>query len=227
MAISHSVMGTGRSSTSTATTSSATSTAGATFAVCCAWDASTTPGGLAITDNKSNTWSTLGSPQADGNGGYIQWYYSFTGLGGSGHTFTCTALATAFPTISAHQILQAGTSLGSGAAQGQDSGGQPFVLTSGTLPSGNWLLLAGCINVTGSNGDYSANSSTPTMTLVTTESDISNYWTHGTGVMQSSGSTAVTPSFGRSGTAGGTSGLALIVFAESAAGDILLGQILL
>ena len=208
------LIGSGASSSSTVTTSSGTTTGGANtvFAVAIAWDASVTIS--SVSDSKSNSYTAQGSIQADGNGGNLRWYTCAAGTGGTSHTVTVNFSGTAYPSISFYEFTGVDTTLQQ-ASQGQDSGGQPFTITTGAMPSGNWILLAACSNNTGSTGAYTANSSTPTMTLLHSEGDVSNYWTHGVGRMTSSGTGTVTPSFNRSGTAGGTSALSFIVFSES------------
>lgn len=214
MALAVSLKGSRASSTNTVTTSSGTTTGGANtvFAVCIAWDASTSIS--SVTDSKSNTYTARGSTQADGNGGNLRWYTSSAGTGGSSHTVTVNFSGSAFPSVSFYEITGADTTIQQ-ATQTQDSGGQPFTITSGALVAGNWVMLAACSNNTGSTGAYSANASTPTFTLLHTEGDVSNYWTHGVSDSISSGTGAVTPSFNRSGTAGGTSGMSLIAYQES------------
>lgn len=223
MAIDGILLGAGATDTNTATTAAGTSVAGDRFGVKVAWDATRTV--TSVTDSKSNTYAGVGTAQADGNGGLCQWFFSAGGSAGASHTVTVLLSGTGFPSISAYRIPDGASSAHAGSAQGQDTGGQPFTLVSGTLPSGNWLLLAGASNNTGGDGAYSANASTPTATLLHSEGTLTQFWTHGVSKMLSSGTTAVTPSFNRAGTAGGTSGMAILVVAESlAAADTLHGQ---
>lgn len=213
MAITWTLLSAGTSSGSSVTTAGASSTSGARFAIAAAWDAGQTAS--TYVDSKGNTYTPIGSAQADGNGGLVQWFYSPGGSSGAGHTATMTFSGSAFPSISHYEGVDSSSTTHSGSAQGQDSGGQPFVLTSGTMPSGNWAALALCSNNTGSDGAYSANASTPTFTLLHSEGTVSSFWTHGVSWTSSSGTGAVTPSFNRSGTAGGTSALAILVIEES------------
>ena len=214
MAVTWTLLGSG--TTGGSPTSSGTSTSGARFAVAVAWDAGQTI--TSVVDSKGNSYSAVGTPQADGQGGLCQWYFSAGGSAGASHTATVSFSGSAFPSISFYQITDGASSAHSGSAQGQDSGGQPFVLTSGTMPSGNWSAGAICSNNTGSDGAYSANASTPTFTLLHSEGTVASFWTHGVSWASSSGTGAVTPSFNRSGTAGGTSGMAILVVEESIAG---------
>ncbi len=214
MAITATLLGSG--TTGGSPTSGGTSTSGARFAIAIAWDAGQTI--TSVVDSKGNSYSAVGTPQADGQGGLCQWYFSAGGSSGSSHTATVSFSGSAFPSISFYQITDGASSAHSGSAQGQDSGGQPFVLTSGTMPSGNWAALALCSNNTGSDGAYSANASTPTFTLLHSEGTVSSFWTHGVSWASSSGAGAVTPSFNRSGTAGSTTGMAILVIEESAGG---------
>lgn len=213
MAIAVSLLGAGTSSGSTATTASGTSTSGARLALCIAWDAGQTIS--SVSDSKGNSYSAVGTAQADGQGGLIQWYFSAGGTTGSSHTATVNFSGSAFPSISLYQITDGASTAHSGSAQTQDSGGQPLLVTTGTNPSGNWAALAGCSNNTGSDGAYSANASTPTFTLLHSEGTVSSFWTHGVSSTTSSGTGAVTASFNRSGTSGTTSGMAILVVEES------------
>lgn len=206
------LLGAGTGAGSSATTTAGTSVAGDRFGVKVAWDAGASVS--SVVDSKLNTYTAVGTPQADGNGGLSQWFFSPGGNAGASHTITVTCSTTAFPSVSAYRIPDGAASPHAGSAQGQDSGGQPFTLATGSLPAGNWLALAGCSNNTGSDGAYSANASTPTATLLHSEGTVSSFWTHGVSKMLSSGSSAVTPSFNRSGTAGGTSAMAILVLAE-------------
>lgn len=214
MAITFTLLGSG--TTGGSPTSGGTSTSGARFAVAIAWDAGQTIS--SVVDSQGNSYSAVGTAQADGNGGLCQWYFSAGGSSGASHTATVSFSGSAFPSISFYQITDGASSAHSGSAQGQDSGGQPFTLTSGTMPSGNWSAGAIASNNTGSDGAYSANASTPTFTLLHSEGTVSSFWTHGVSWASSSGTGAVTPSFNRSGTAGGTSGMAIIVIEESISG---------
>lgn len=214
MAVTWTLLGSG--TTGGSPTSGGTSTSGARFAVAIAWDAGQTIS--SVVDSKGNSYSAVGTAQADGQGGLCQWYFSAGGSAGASHTATVSFSGSAFPSISFYQITDGASSAHSGSAQGQDSGGQPFVLTSGTMPSGNWSAGAICSNNTGSDGAYSANASTPTFTLLHSEGTVSSFWTHGVSWASSSGTGAVTPSFNRSGTAGSTTGMAILVIEESIAG---------
>lgn len=222
MAITITLLSAGTSSGSSATTAGASSTSGARFAIAIAWDAGQTIS--TVVDSKGNSYSAVGTAQADGNGGLCQWYYSAGGSAGASHTATVTFSGTAFPSISHYQIVDGASSAHSGSAQGQDSGGQPFVLTSGTLPTGNWGMLALCSNNTGPDGAYSANASTPTFTLLHSEGTVASFWTHGVSATTSSGATAVTPSFNRAGTSGGTTGMAILAIEESIAASAALDE---
>lgn len=202
----------GAGTTGGAPTTGGTSVAGDRFAIAIAYDAGASIS--SVVDSKGNSYSAVGTPQADGNGGLLAWYFSPGGAAGASHTCTVSFSGSPFPSISFYRIPDGASSAHGGSAQGQDSGGQPFTLATGTLPSGNWLALAACSNNTGSDGAYSANASTPTATLLHSEGTVSSFWTHGVSKMLSSGTSAVTPSFNRSGTAGGTSGMAILVLAE-------------
>lgn len=215
MAINATLVGAGTSATSSVSSSSGTTTTGSNFAICIAWDNGANVSASNPTDSKSNTYTSAGSEQLDGNGGRLRWFYCLNGTGGATHSASCNFSATAFASISLYEITGSDTSAIQQATQAQDSGGQPFTITSGALSSGNWCLLAAASNNTGSDGAYTANASTPTATLLHSEGTVSSFWTHGVSVMLSSGTSAVTPSFNRSGTSGGTSAMSLIVFNET------------
>lgn len=217
MAITITLLSAGTSSGSSAVTAGASSTSGARFAIAIAWDAGQTIS--TVSDSKGNTYSAVGTAQADGNGGLCQWYYSAGGSAGASHTATVTFSGAAFPSISHYQITDGASTEHSGSSQAQDAGGQPFLVTSDAMPSGNWGALALCSNNTGSDGAYSANASTPTFTLLHSEGTVASFWTHGVSSTTSSGTGAVTPSFNRANTAGGTTGMAILVVEESLGGS--------
>lgn len=216
MAINAVLIGVGTGNSPVAT-SSATTTTGSNFAICVAWD--NTANISSVADSNSNSYTAQGTDQLDGNGGRLRWYVCLNGTGGATHSATVTFSGTPYASVSFYEISGADTSAVQQATQTQDSGGQPFTITSGVLPSGNWCLLAAASNNTGSDGAYTANASTPTATLLHSEGTTASFWTHGVSRMLSSGTSAVTPSFNRSGTAGGTSAMALIAFTEGAAGS--------
>lgn len=217
MAINAVLIGVGTGNSPVAT-SSATTTTGSNFAICVAWD--NTSNVSSVADSNGNSYTAQGTDQLDGNGGRLRWYVCLNGTGGATHSATVTFSGTPAASVSFYEISGADTSAVQQAAQAQDSGGQPFTITSGALPAGNWCLLAAASNNTGSDGAYTANASTPTATLLHSEGTTASFWTHGVSRMLSSGTTAVTPSFNRSGTAGGTSAMALIAFTEGAGNTI-------
>lgn len=217
MAIAATLVGAGTGAGSSATTSGGTTTTGSNFALCVAWDNGANVSGT-ITDSKGNTYTGAGTDQLDGNGGRLRWYYKLNGTGGASHTVTVNFSASAFPSISLYEISGADTSAIQQSSQSQDSGGQPFLQTSSANGSGNWAAICACSNNTGSAGAYSANASTPTFTLLHSEGDVTSFWTHGVSATTSSGTGTVTPSFNRSGTAGGTSAMSYIAFNESTGG---------
>lgn len=201
---------------SSLTTTAQTTTNGRKFALCVSWDAGQTITGGVPSDSKSNTWSALGSQQADGNGGLLRWFITTTSLGGSSHTFTVAFSGTAYPTVSVYELTDAGDV--DIQTQSQDSGGQPFTMASGGLAQAAEVVLVAVSNNTGSDGAYSVNASTPTGSLLYSQGTVSSYWTHGVAKYLPSSTSSFNPSFNRSGTSGGTSAISIISIKEAAGG---------
>ena len=203
---------------SSLTTTAQTTTNGRKFALCVSWDAGQTITGGVPSDSKSNTWSALGSQQADGNGGLLRWFITTTSLGGSSHTFTVAFSGTAYQTVSVYELTDAGDV--DVQTQSQDSGGQPFTMATGALAQAAEVVLVAVANNTGggSNGDYTVNATSPSGTLLYSQPNLTSYWTHGVAKYLPSSTSSFNPSFNRTGSAGGTSAISIISIKESAGG---------
>ncbi|MBP7548657.1 MAG: fibronectin type III domain-containing protein [Gemmatimonadaceae bacterium] len=202
---------------SSLTTTAQTTTDGRKFALCVSWDAGQTITGGVPSDSKSNTWSALGSQQADGNGGLLRWFITTTALGGSSHTFTVAFSGTAYPTVSVYELTDAGDV--DIQTQSQDGGGPPFTMATGALAQAAEVVLAAASNNRDSDGAYSVNASTPTGSLLYSQSTVSSYWTHGVAKYLPSNTSSFSPSLNRSGTSGGTSAISIISIKEAAGGS--------
>lgn len=100
--------------------------------------------GLAVTDNKGNSYQQIGTPQ----GGFSS-YASFrsavflcpAGTGGAGHTFSATTSSTSFASVFALELLDLGDSPLDVFVQAMDEA-TPFTLTSpATAEAGELLVL--------------------------------------------------------------------------------------
>lgn len=202
---------------SSLTTTAQTTTNGRKFALCVSWDAGQTITGGVPSDSKSNTWSALGSQQADGNGCLLRWFITSTTLGGSSHTFTVAFSGTAYPTVSVYELTDAGDV--DIQTQSQDSGGNPITMATGALAQAAEVVLAAASNHTGSDGAYSVNASTPTGSLLYSNGSVSANWTHGVAKYLPSNTSSFDPSFNRSGTSGGTSAISIISIKEATASN--------
>lgn len=227
MAITFTLVGNANSSGTPATTSSGTTTTGSNFAICISWDNGVNVSASNPTDNKGNTYTAVGTEQLDGLGGRLRWYVCLNGSGGAGHTASCAFSGSPFASIALVEIKGADTSALFDAKNAQGSGGNPCVLTSNAMPSGNWgLLYAASLNSGSTAGNYTVNASTPTATLLSDLGDQANFWTQGISYMLSSGTGTVTPSLNKSNSAGGLYATSMIVFTEATGGgaDTLMGQ---
>lgn len=194
------------------TTTAGTSSSSATFACLVSYD----QGAGTITaagDNKGNTYTAIGTPQADGLGGLMRWYVCEGGVGGAGHTFTFTTSNACYAV--AHLIQITGTTGGAVRdknVQGQDTVGQPWdTVATGTLGFSNEVILAACAGQ-GGVSDYTSSNTT----ILSSEGDTSSYWTSGVGATSQAGTASFTPSFGKPGAGGSTvAGLSHLTFREA------------
>lgn len=217
MSLSASLVGTrGTGTGNTATTGSGTSsTANVTFAALVSWDV--TAGTITTrTDNKGNTYTPVGTPQADTIGGQLQWFVCQNGTGGTGHTFTFTTANPSYPTVHLIQIVSTVTyPVLDRTVQGQDTVGLPWdALATGTLTQAIELILGGCAGQGGAAAYTSGNG-----TILSQEPDVSSYWTSAVSLHAVTSTASYSPSFSKSDAGGSTkAGLAHITFYEAAGG---------
>lgn len=223
MAIDAVLMGAIKSNASSTITSDAATTANGTskFAVAVSWDAGVTITGGVPSDNKGNTWVAVGAERSV-NGGKQRWFITTTKLGGSGHTITVAFSGTAYPTITALEITSADAV--DIATDYEDTGGMPMTMSSGTFAAQPQVLLMLATNYTGTDGAYTVNATTPTGTLVSSQSDLTNYWAHGVAKYAITSTTAFSPSMNRANSGGGSSGISLLSIREAAGGGTTYNQ---
>lgn len=205
------------SGSSVTTTAGTTSGSGSSFALLVSWDGTVSISGT-ITDSKGNTYTAVGTPQADWTStwGVSQWFYCQGGTGGTSHSVTVNFTGTAFPTAHLIEVTSAnGAPVYDSAAfaQTQDAA-NPWTVTSGTLTNATSVLLSGCGANRGADGAYSSSN----FTVLSQEPAVSSFWTSGAAKLVVSSTSAVTPSWtvlNRSETAGVT----VIAFYEPAAGS--------
>lgn len=215
MALTASLVGRGTTGGSSVTTAAGTSSASATFAVLVSYD-STAGTITTATDNKGNTYTAVGTPQADSFGGLMRWYVCENGTGGAGHTFTFTTASPCYAVAHLLQITGTGIPRRDIAAQGQDTAGQPWdTVATGTLGYTNEVILAACASQVGSAAYTSANT-----TILSSEGDTASFWTSGVGSAALATTASFTPSFARADGGGSTAaGLSHITFREEVSGN--------
>jgi hypothetical protein len=216
MAIDAVLVGTrGTGSANTATTTAGTTTAsGSTFVAAVSWGvAASSP---VVTDSKGNTYTAIGTPQADSWGGYAQLFACENGTGGSSHTATFTTTGDSFPTIHLIEITGAETASLDQIAQTQDSS-SPFSVTSPTLSQADEVVISICANQDGGGASYASSN----FTVLSQEIDTNNFWTSAVGKLVVSATTAVTPSWTRS---TGSAAVALATFKQLSGGAYTLDQ---
>lgn len=219
MAIDAILMGAVKSNTSNTITSDAQTTTNGTskFLIGVTWDAGTTITGGVPSDNKSNTWVAVGAERTV-NGGKQRWFITTTKLGGASHTITVAFSGTAYPTISPFEITDAGDV--DIATDSEDTGGMPMTMASGSFASQPQVLLMLASNYTGSDGAYTVNATTPTGTLMTSQSDMTNYWAHGTAKYAITSTSSFSPSMNRANSGGGSSNIHLVSIKEAVASGV-------
>lgn len=214
----------GSSASNTVTTTAGTTAAsGSSFALLVSWDGTVSISGT-ITDSKGNSYTAVGTPQADWTStwGLSQWFYCENGAGGASHSVTVNFTGTAYPVAHLIEITSAnGAPLydSAAAAQIQDAA-SPYTVTSGTLTSATSVVLSGCGANRGADGAYSSSN----FTVLSQEPAVSSFWTSGAAKLVVSATTAVTPSWtvlNRSETAGVT----VISFYEPAAGGLVVNPL--
>jgi hypothetical protein len=193
--------GTGGGNTAT-TTAGTTSGSGSTFVVCASWDQ--TASAPTVSDSKGNTYTAQGTPQSDVLGAYIQIWVCQNGTGGASHTATFSTTGASYPTVHLIEVTGAEAASLDKIAQGSDSS-PPFTVTSPTLSQADEVVVCICADNTTSGAYASSN-----FTIISSETDIANYWTSAVGVLVVAATTAVTPSFTR----GTNAGLALATFKQ-------------
>lgn len=218
MALTASLIGRGTTGGNSITTAGGTSAGTATFACLVSYDA--TAGAITTaTDNKGNTYTAVGTAQADGNGGLLRWYVCENGTGGAGHTFTFTTASNNFGV--AH-LLQVASDAGGIPrldinVQGQDTVGQPWdTVATGTLGYANEVILGAVACNVGGTAAYASSN----MTVLSSEGDTSSFWTSGVAALNQAGTGTFTPSFTKTDAGGGsTAGLSHITLREETSGN--------
>lgn len=209
--------GTSAGSSVTTTAGSTTGGSGNHGVLCLSWDATrtvTTP----VTDSKGNTFTAIGTAQADGNGGLLQFWVSYNWTGGATHSITVNFSGAAFPV--AHLIEVTG-----GSSSPQDQANQttdassPYTITTGTLAQAAECVLSACGANTGSDGAYSSS----TDTVLSQEPSVASFWTSGVGYVITASTSAVTPSWTVWSRSGGAS-VIYLALKEGTAGPTISAQ---
>lgn len=212
MAINAVLVGTrGTAAANTATTGGgATAASGSTFAAFVSYDA--TAGAITTAgDNKGNTYTGVGTAQADGFGGLGRWYVCENGLGGAGHTFTFTTASNHFGVVYLIEITGVPATPTDKNAQGSTSGASPWTtISTGTLSQADELILSACMVNNATSAAYVSDNGT----ILDQESSLS-FWTSGIAKHIVASTTSYVPSWSKSGDSG-LVGLCLVTFREGA-----------
>lgn len=208
MAIDAVLVGKGASSASSTVTTSAgtTQASGSTFVQFVSYDNSRTIS--SVTDNKGNTYSIVGTAQAEPNAaGLLAIYACQNGIGGASHTGTVVCSGLAYHVVHLVEVPGALAASLDVSAQGVDTN-TPFALATGTLAQADELVLAfvACNDGATSSVTYSSSNTT----VISQEGDQNNYWTSAVSKLVVSSTASVSPSFTI--TAGTQAGLKLATF---------------
>lgn len=157
----------------TLTTASATTVNGSTIFLLVAFENAVF---TSITDNKGNTYTQVGTEQAQPTylTGYSRLYVCYNAIGGAGHTFTVTTSSSVAITLMYQEIRASATMLQDVSGQGTDSNNSHDITALGTTALANEIVVAFMFSGT------SANPATHTSTGFTVnveETDGSLYWT--------------------------------------------------
>jgi len=191
------LVGKGTSTSNTVTTASGTTATGDTLIVSVTFDETTTISSVA--DSKGNSYTLVASVQEGADGGSkVSMYRCEKAIGGTLHTATVNFSGTAFPVAYLVRLTDvAGSSYDAGSlASGQDTS-SPFTVTSGTFAQADTVVISSISNghTSGTNGLFASSN----FTVLGNESDFANFWVGAVGKLVVSATTAVTPSWTRTG----------------------------
>lgn len=176
-----------------------------------------------VTDNKSNTYTQIGTTQTTANGDLaVVLFCKENGAGGAGHTATANfANANAFASIYLIEVTGATTTPFDQTAQGNDTI-TPYTLSSPTLGQAAEVVLSFIGMDTGSNttGDNWLSSTT---TILDGANNPANFWPVAISKLVTAATTAVTPSFTYDAAHNHESALILATFREATASGAISG----
>lgn len=207
MAADASLVGSGSSSTGTFTTAAGAVTAGDTLVFCFGYDPTAT-----ISSVSCSTGETLTqiANRTDGSGGRLAVYIKENSSGGGSVTATANFSVNAFPSgslVKCTGVNSAGYDSAS-LAVGTDAS-SPYTVTSNTFANAGNVVIACCSQSLGASGAWASSN----FTLLGSEPDAASFWLHAIGKLVVASTSAVTPSFTRTGS--GTETAPLVVFGVS------------
>lgn len=208
----------GTSATSSVSTTAGTSTGGSGNhgVLALSFDGTTTVS-TPVTDSKGNTFTAIGTPQSDGNGGLSQFFVRYNWTGGATHSITVNFSATAFATAHLIEVTGGSTSPQDIANQTLDTG-TPFTITTGTLAQAAECVLSLCAcNATSSVGTYASS----TDTILSQETNTASFWTSAVGYVITASTSAITPSWTYSTSTAGAGVLYLALKEAGASGPTI------
>lgn len=168
--------------------------------------------GVTITDNKSNTYTQVGTTQVSALGGsQLRRFACQNANGGAGHTVTATWAANSDAVVCVFDLTGVLAASLDKSAQADDSS-SPWTVTSATLTQADEIAISA---VSGSwSGTFSESSG---FTIDQQEGNNSLYWTSAAGSKVVSATTALTPSWSITG-GGSGSAVTIDTFKASAGG---------
>lgn len=213
MAADASLVGFAHSTSNTVTTSSGSVSAGDTLVLIVSFDPGVTISSVSISGSGSDTFGTV---KSSGTGlGKLAAYVCENVTGGATVSATVNFSGTAYP--SAHLIKCTGvasSSYDSGSLAAGNDGSSPYTVTSGAFAQANNIVIAACETNYGTSGAYASSN----FTILSSESDVTNYWTSGVAKLYVTSTSAVTPSFTRSGDVSGNSRVLVLGIKEFTGG---------
>lgn len=211
MAADAALVGSGQSTSNTFTTAAGSVTSGNTLVFAFAYDP-----GVSISSVSCSTGETLTQIANRTNGtGRLAVYIKENSSGGASVTATANfsgSAAASGSLIKCTGVNAAGYDSAS-LASGTDSA-SPYTVTSNAFANAGNVVIGVIEQNSGSSGAYASSN----FTMLGSQSDVATYWTHGIAKLVVSSTSAVTPSFTRSGSSSGTSALVVFGISDSAIG---------
>lgn len=199
------------SATAVTTGGGTSSASGSTFVIAVAFNGGVAFGATPVSDSKSLTWTQIGTTQTTSTPDLSVAMFRASGAGGASHTGTANFASAVSADIFLVEITGAASPAFDQTAQGNDTT-DPYTLTSPTLSQAAELVLTlvGCD--TGTNFAWSSSNTT----ILDSQPSGAVGWPCAVSKLIVASTSAVTPSFSRSGDSSHASPLILATFKEAA-----------